>query len=151
MRAAVRRLRDDERGSATVELVLSVGVLLLMLWFMVYCGRLSDSRLRIEDAAHQAARAATLDRTLPTATTDAHSAATSALSDAGVTCQDLTVETAGTMQPGSTVTVTVHCTVDLHDLALLHVPGQTVITATFSSVVDVFRGTDGGDPGTVAV
>ena len=145
------RFRKDERGSATVELVLSVGVLLLMLWFMVYCGRLSDSRLRIEDAAHQAARAATLDRNLVTATTDAHSAAASALGDAGVTCEDLAVETAGTMQPGSTVTVTIYCTVGLHDLALLHVPGQTVITATFSSVVDVYRGTDGSDPGSTAV
>ncbi|MDI5969891.1 TadE/TadG family type IV pilus assembly protein [Streptomyces sp. SL13] len=151
MRAALRRFRDDERGSATVELVLSVGVLLLMLWFMVYCGRLSDSRLRIEDAAHQAARAATLDRDLPTATTDARSAAASTLGGTGVTCEDLAVDITGTMQPGTTVTVTVHCTVDLHDLALLHVPGQKEITATFSSVVDVYRGTDDGGPGSVAV
>ncbi|UIX34301.1 TadE family protein [Streptomyces sp. GQFP] len=135
------RVQHDARGSVTVELVLTIPVLLLMLWFLVYCGRLSDTRLQIEDAAHQAARAATLDRTRSAAAADARSTAASALSDAGVTCQSLSVTTRGTLQAGSTATVTVSCTVGLHDLALLQVPGTTTLTAEFASPVDVYRST----------
>jgi Flp pilus assembly protein TadG len=133
-----------QRGSATVELVLAVPVLLLMLWFLVYCGRQADTRLRIQDAAHQAARAATLDRTAPTGAADARSTAATVLSDAGVTCRSLTVTTTGTLAPGSTVTVAVTCAVDLHDLALLQVPGSTRLTARFAAPVDLYRSAPGG-------
>ncbi|GAA1895050.1 TadE/TadG family type IV pilus assembly protein [Streptantibioticus ferralitis] len=134
-------LRGDTRGSATVELVLSIGILILLLWFLVYCGRLSDTRLRIEDVAHQAARAASSDRNPADAAADARSTATTALSDAGVTCQSLNVATSGTLQPGSTVTVSVSCTANLHDLALLQVPGAMTLSAHFASPVDLYRGT----------
>lgn len=135
----VAQLRSDARGSVTVELVTITPVLILMLWFLVYCGRLSDARLQIEDAAHQAARAATLDRSRPAALADARATAASALSDAGITCQFLSVTTHGTFRAGSTVRVAVSCTVGLHDLALLQVPGSTTLTAEFASPVDVYR------------
>lgn len=131
--------RRDTRGSVTVELVLTLPILILMLWFLVYCGRLSDSRLKIEDAAHQAARAATLSRSQPAAAADARSTAAAALGDNGVACQSLSVTVQGTLQAGSTVTVAVSCTVDLHDLALLQVPGTTTLAAEFASPVDVYR------------
>ncbi|MFF7982852.1 TadE family protein [Streptomyces sp. NPDC007901] len=133
------QLLHDARGSVTLELVLTIPILILMLWFLVYCGRLSDTRLSIEDAAHQAARAATLDRSGHAAAADARSTATSALSEAGVTCQSLSVATSGTLHAGSTVTVSVSCTVGLHDLALLQVPGTTTLTAESTSPVDVYR------------
>ncbi|MFJ6901525.1 TadE/TadG family type IV pilus assembly protein [Streptomyces hokutonensis] len=131
----------------TVELVLTIPILILMLWFLVYGGRVSDTRLQIEDAAHQAARAATLDRSTGTAAADARSTAATALSDAGVTCRRLTVSTSGSLQAGSTVTVAVSCTVGLSDLALLQVPGSTTLTAQFASPVDVHRSSTvaGGD------
>ncbi|MEU6573606.1 TadE family protein [Streptomyces sp. NPDC046805] len=141
-------MRHDARGSVTVELVLTIPILLLMLWFLVYCGRLSDTRLQIEDAAHQAARAATLERSRPAAVADARSTAVDALSEAGVTCQTLSATVRGTLQAGSTVRVAVSCTVGLHDLALLQVPGTTTLTAEFASPVDVYRSTTptaGGD------
>lgn len=135
----VPQLRAGARGSVTVELVTITPVLVLMLWFLVYCGRLSDTRLQIEDAAHQAARAATLDRSRPAAAADARATAASALSDAGITCQVLSVTVHGTLQAGSTVRVAVSCTVGLQDLALLQVPGTTTLTAEFVSPVDVYR------------
>ncbi|MEU6351108.1 TadE family protein [Streptomyces sp. NPDC047072] len=147
-RAAGQRQHTGECGSATVELVLTIPILVLMLWFLVYCGRLSDTRLQIEDAAHQAARAATLSRSHPAAVSDARSSAESALNGAGVTCQRLTVSVHGTLRAGSTVRVVVSCTVGLHDLALLQVPGTTALTAEFASPVDVYRSTmtvAGGD------
>jgi Flp pilus assembly protein TadG len=127
------------RGSATVELVVCVPVLALMFWFLIYCGRASDTRLRIEDAAHQAARAATLDYTPAAAASDARTTATTALSDAGITCRSLAVNTRGSLAPGTTVTVTVSCTVGLDDLALLHLPAATTLSAHFTAPVDTYR------------
>jgi len=135
---------SHERGSATVELVLLAPVLLLLLWFLVYCGRLSDTRLQIEDAAHQAARAATLHPTAPAAAEAARTTAATALDEAGITCRDLTVTTHGTLANGTTVTVDVTCTVDLHDLALLQVPGTLALTARAAAPVDLYRSV-GGD------
>lgn len=131
--------RGPSRGSATVELVVGVPVLVLMFWFLIYCGRQSDTRLRIEDAAHQAARAATSDRTAAAAAADARATAAAALSDAGVSCRSFDVTTSGPLTPGSTVTVTVTCTVGLKDLALLQVPGASTLTARFSAPVDLHR------------
>ncbi|MFC8429272.1 TadE/TadG family type IV pilus assembly protein [Streptomyces sp. NPDC057253] len=131
----------SERGSVTVELVLMIPVLVLLLWFLVYCGRLSDTRLQIEDAAHQAARAATLERSRTAAVADARDAATTALREAGITCGDLSVTALGTLEPGSTVRVAVTCEVGLRDLALLQIPGRTILTAEAASPVDVYRST----------
>jgi Flp pilus assembly protein TadG len=136
-----RSLRDDERGSATAELVLLTPVLIIMLLFIVFCGRLAEANLRLEDAAHQAARAASLARSMTNAQNDAHAMASAALANAGIICQSLavTVNTAG-FRPGSTVSVEVTCTAGLSDLALLGVPGSTQISASFSSPVDTYRG-----------
>ncbi|WP_031520615.1 TadE/TadG family type IV pilus assembly protein [Streptomyces sp. NRRL F-5123] len=140
------RQEQGERGSATVELVLGVPVLVLMFWLLIYCGRASDTRLRIEDAAHQGARAASSDPTASVAAADARATATAALSDAGVACRSVTVTTRGSLAPGSAVTVTVACTVGLEDLVLLHLPGTTTMTAHFTALVDVYRSTDGTAP-----
>lgn len=142
-----RALYQDERGSATAEMALLTPLLIIMLLFIVFCGRLADSKLRLEDAAHQAARAASLARTVTAAHDDAHATAHTALADAGITCQRLavTVKTAG-LRPGSTVTVDLTCAVGLFDLALPGVPGSTTLSASFSSPVDTYRSLaqDGG-------
>ncbi|WP_020496977.1 TadE/TadG family type IV pilus assembly protein [Sciscionella marina] len=145
MRSLLRRLHRDERGSVATELTLLVPVLIVLLLFVVFCGRLADSRLRVDDAAHQAVRAATLARSSSQASSDAHATAQVALSQAGVRCQNLGVsaQLAG-LQPGSTVTVTVTCDIGLSDLAMLGVPGSTTAESTASSVVDQWRGTDPG-------
>jgi len=143
-----RALRDDERGSATAELVLLTPVLIIMLLFIVFCGRLADATLRLEDATHQAARAASLARSTTSAQNDAQATASAALADAGITCQSLAVivDTAG-LRPGATVSVDVTCTVGLSDLALLGVPGSTTLSASFSSPVDTYRGVTGAAGG----
>lgn len=135
-----RVLRRDERGSATAEMALLTPLLIIMLLFIVFCGRLADSKLRLDDAAHQAARAASLARTVTAARDDARAAAQSALTSAGISCQslDVTVETAG-LRPGSTITVDIRCAVGLSDLALLGVPGDTTLSASFASPIDTYR------------
>ncbi|WP_239312241.1 TadE/TadG family type IV pilus assembly protein [Frankia sp. Cj3] len=133
-----------DRGSATAELVLILPVLLLMLAFLVLCYRVSDARLWIADVAHQAARAASLAGTPTQAVTDARTTAQNALAGAGVTCQDLTVDTdpAGLAQ-GALVRVTVTCTARLDDLAMLGTPGSATLRASSTSPVDTF----GDQPG----
>ncbi len=127
----------SDRGSGTVELVLVMPVLLLMLLFLVLCYRISDAKLRIADVAHQAARAASIARTPTEARADALAVAQTGLADAGVTCGDLTVDTdpAG-LAPGALVRVRVACTVELHDLALLAMPGAAILHASATSPVD---------------
>lgn len=134
------RLVRDERGSATVEFVILAPLLIVMLLFVVFCGRMASTSQRVTDAAHQAARAASLARTPDAAVTDARSIAHTALANAGVTCQGFAVniDTKG-LRPGSTVTVTIVCTVGLSDLSLLGLPGTTDFRGSFSSVVDVHR------------
>ncbi|TCJ34659.1 TadE/TadG family type IV pilus assembly protein [Parafrankia sp. BMG5.11] len=129
----------SDRGSATAELVLIVPVLLLMLLFLVLCYRISDAKLRMADVAHQAARAASIAATPAEAVADARTTAQIALAGAGVTCQDLTVDTdtAG-LAPGALVRVTVACTVRLDDLAMLATPGSATLRASSTSPVDTF-------------
>lgn len=142
VRGRFRVLRRDERGSAAAELTLLTPLLILLLLFVVLCGRLADTKLRINDVAHQAARAATLARTPSQATANAQSTANAALASAGITCQSLTVSTdTQGLKPGSTVTVTVSCSVGLGDLTMLGVPGSRTFESSFSSPVDVWRGT----------
>ncbi|MEB8338045.1 TadE family protein [Streptomyces endophyticus] len=133
------RSRDDT-GSATIELVLTIPVLLLALWFLVFCGRMAGVRLLVEDAAHQAARAASSQRTEATAAAHARSTAAQALHGAGITCRGLAVRLQGSLQPGGTVQASVTCDVDLSGLAPLRVPGVMALSAEFASPVDVYRG-----------
>ncbi|MFD4560504.1 TadE family protein [Streptomyces sp. NPDC058469] len=128
-------------GSATVELVLLAPLLVSVVWLMIFCGRMTDSRLLVEDVAHQAARAASSARSVADANVEARTTAREAVRDAGITCGSLAVDVAGSVQPGGTVEVTVTCHVALSDLALLEVPGAATLSGTFSSPVDVYRGT----------
>jgi Flp pilus assembly protein TadG len=135
-----RRPAEAERGSVAAELTVLTPLLLMMLLFVVLCGRLAGTRLRLDDVAHQAARAASAARTITAAEADARSTAQAALAGAGISCRSLqvTVDTAG-LQPGGTVTARVACTVGLSDLSLLSVPGSKQLSASFTSPVDAYR------------
>jgi Flp pilus assembly protein TadG len=129
-----------ERGSVTVEAVLIAPVLVMLLVFVaVVVHRGVDARLRLDDAAHQAARAASLQRTPAAATAVAEATATSALTHAGLVCRDATVSTTTSSSPGSTVVVSVRCTVDFGQALVLGVPGSRVLNATAAEVIDIYR------------
>lgn len=130
-----------DRGSVAAEVTIAAPFLIMLLVFVaVVIHRGVDARLRLDDAAHQAARAASLERTPVTATAAAQSTATSALSSAGVSCSSLSVASAtGGMRPGGTVSVTVTCTVDLGNAMILGVPGQKRLSATAVEPIDTWR------------
>ncbi len=130
-----------DRGSVAAEVTLVTPFLIMLLVFVaVVIHRGVDARLRLDDAAHEAARAASIQRTSPTAIAAAQSTAASALSSAGVSCQSLAVDTAtGGMRPGGTVSVTVSCTVNFSDALILGVPGQKQLSATAVEPIDTWR------------
>jgi Flp pilus assembly protein TadG len=145
IRRTVSRLRGaarDESGSVAAEVAIAVPVLVAVLVFAgVLVARGVDARLRLDDVAHQAARAASLTRTAAQAQAAAQQTATASLSSAGVDCTDpaVSVDTSD-FQPGGTVTVTVSCRLDLSDAAaLLAIGSSRTLTASASSPIDTYR------------
>ncbi|WP_435208512.1 TadE family protein [Streptomyces sp. bgisy034] len=129
-----------DRGSAAVELVLVTPLLIMVLLTVVALGRLADARLVVADAAHQAARAASLARTETRARSDAQRAARDALHAERSACAHprVTVDT-GSLTPGASTSATVTCTADLRDLAIIPMPGSMTVAETAHSPVDRFR------------
>ena len=144
-RPAARRVTPalpGEEGSVAAEVAIAIPVLVAVLLFVgVLVARGVDARLRLADAAHQAARAASLTRSPAAATLAAQQAATAALHHAGVDCADpsVAVDTSD-FAPGGVVSVTVSCRLDLsYAAALLATGDQRTLTATASSPIDTYR------------
>jgi len=135
-----RRRGRGDGGSAPVELAVVVPLLVMLLLFVVLCGRLVSAQLDLDAAAHGAARAASIARTPAAADAAARRTALDTLAARGVTCRQprITVDTGG-LRPGGVVTVTVACTVPLSDLTLLGVPGSRIESSTATSPIDKWR------------
>ncbi|MGH3761036.1 TadE/TadG family type IV pilus assembly protein [Actinophytocola sp.] len=141
MSKPVKRWWRSDRGSASAELTLITPLLIMVLMFVaVVIHRGVDARLRLDDVAHQAARAASAERTSATAVHAARATAGRGLAEAGVVCASTTVaaDTAD-FRPGGTLTVTVTCAVDFGDGQLLGVPTNRTVTATATEPVDAWR------------
>ncbi|MFI1508206.1 TadE/TadG family type IV pilus assembly protein [Streptomyces sp. NPDC020597] len=138
-----RRLRGDE-GSAAIEAAVIVPSLIMFLCLAIAGGRIVTSGSKIDAAAEDAAREASIHRTTAAAQSAAHAAAGESLNDQGITCAStsVSVNTGGLNVPVGqvgTVSVTVTCTVSLSDLLLPGVPGARTLTSTATSVVDRYR------------
>jgi hypothetical protein len=120
-------------------------MLLVLVGVVIHRG--VDARIRIAGVAHQAARAASLERTPDAASIAADATATRALSSAGVACRshEVTTSTDG-LRPGDTIHVTVSCDVDLAD-ALIPAAATRRISATASEPVDLWRSVSFGPTG----
>jgi Flp pilus assembly protein TadG len=135
-----RRLRSDESGSVTAELVLLTPLLILLLLFVVALGRLAGARLDVDGAAAQAARAASIAADPSAAAAMARQTVSAALGSDDVTCGQLTVSTdTAQFSPGGSVAVTVTCVVGLSDLTGLRLPASESVTSTATSVIDIYR------------
>ncbi|MFF1741850.1 TadE/TadG family type IV pilus assembly protein [Streptomyces mirabilis] len=138
-----RRLRSDE-GSAAIEAAIVLPSLIMFLCLAIAGGRLVTSGAKIDSAAEDAAREASIHRTAAAAQSAAQTAAAESLNDQGITCAStsVSINTGGLNVPVGqvgTVTVTVTCTVNLSDLLLPGVPGARTLTSTATSVVDQYR------------
>lgn len=127
----------DDRGSISVELALSVPLVVLLLFLVIGAINVSRANLDVHAAATAAARAGSLARTPSAATAAAHDAATVNLTGH---CTAVTV-TADTSQfhRGGQFTVTIGCTVTTQRLTGVGVPGRLTVTATSTSPLDRYR------------
>nr|WP_107905390.1 TadE family protein [Streptomyces chartreusis] len=137
------RLRGDE-GSAAIEAAIILPALIMFLCMAIAGGRIVTSGAKIDAAAEDAAREASIHRTAGAAQAAAHAAAAESLNDQGITCASTSVaiNTGGLNVPVgqvATVTATVTCTVTLSDLLLPGVPGAKTLESTATSVVDMYR------------
>lgn len=137
----MRRWRDD-RGLASIELVLMTPVLFLVLSFLVVAGRLAMVKGDIAAATRDAARAASRAATYEQAEIDARTIAEASLGGRDVTCQNLTVTLGdrSMFRAGGTVAATLSCDVSLADVAIPGLPGQRRVTDNSVEVIDAYRG-----------
>lgn len=131
---------SDDRGGATVELVLLATPLVLLILFVVFVGRVAQAQLDVRQAAAAAARAASVTQTAGAAAATARDEAVGNLTAAGVDCTSQTVDVSASMAPGSRVSVTVTCPIALADLTGVGLPGARTIRARAIEQVDKFRG-----------
>lgn len=134
--------RRDDRGAVTSEMAIVMVVFFMgFLMLVVYAGRVGQAENDVRSAAHEAARAATLEATPADAEARARAVATTNLSASGVACaggSNIVVDTSNFV-PGGWVTVTVSCNADFSDVTSLAVPGSRTFTASAAEVIDVYR------------
>jgi len=135
----------EERGSVTVELALLVPALVLVLGLLVAGGRIWFARTSVAEAAQTAARAASLARTAPAASSAGQDAGRASLATAGLRCSSASVQvhTAGFAVPvgaPATVRSSVRCTVPLQDILLPGLPGSLLLSGEGASALDTYRG-----------
>jgi Flp pilus assembly protein TadG len=137
----LERRRADDRGSAAVEAAIIAPAVIALLLLVVLAGRVVEAGGEVQSAASAAARAGSQQRTEAAAVEVAEQTVNDNLVDAGMSCTPLAqVKVEADVEPGGQVKVTVRCTVQLGDMALLHLPGSRDFEATATEVVDTFRG-----------
>jgi Flp pilus assembly protein TadG len=128
-----------------LEVAIVAPALLLLILLAVAAGRTTLAANSVADAAHDAARAASLARTSFDARRAAATTAATTLANQGRACVTLTAETdtgdfAVPVGQPAVVTVTVSCRVSYSDLtALPGLPGSRTLTSTFTSPLDQYR------------
>ena len=128
----------SERGTMSIEVVVLVPVLLLITMVAVAGGRIVSAQGMVEAASRDAARAASMERSVGAANTAANQSLSRA-DTANANCS-AGVDVGG-FRRGGTVRVSVSCRVKLSDLGLVFLPGTTVVRAESSAPVDQWRGT----------
>lgn len=133
----------DERGSAALEVIVLVPALMALVGMVVGGARIWSARATVDEAAHRAARTATVISDARTSGAMGRAAGMANLQD--LPCRPGAVDLDTTVlsrPPGSSghVTATASCTVALSDLLVPGLPGRLTLTADAASVADRYRG-----------
>ena len=131
-----------EAGSASVlTVVLFTPIIVVLLGFVSFAGRITAARNDVNAAARDAARAASIQTDRQAGAAAAEQTTRAALGDRNVTCAELRVSTVyRPLTVGDMVQVTVSCTVGLRDLVGLGLPGNRVVVAVGYEPLDRYRG-----------
>lgn len=134
---SVRRIRS-ERGSMSVEVVLTVPILVMFTLLVLAGGRYVAVKADIDAAARDAARAASFERSEPAARAAALAAANASdVNDSFSSCDVTGVN--GSFEAGGVVNVSVRCTVSNDGLGLVGLTGSRNFEATSSAPIDRYR------------
>ncbi len=136
------RTDADERGSVSVEFAIVMAAILLgFVALAIYGGRVVQAENDVRSAAHEAARAASLEGSPEAADAAARSVAVANLTRSGVACgpSPQVVVDLSQFGPGGQVSVTITCTASLGDVGSLGVGDTRAFTASATEVIDRFR------------
>ena len=128
----------SERGTMSIEMVVLVPVLLLITMVAVAGGRIVSAQGMVEAASRDAARAASMERSVGAASTAANRSLSQA-DTANASCS-AGVDVGG-FRRGGAGTVSGSGRGKLSDLGQVFLPGTTVVKAESSAPVDQWRGT----------
>jgi Flp pilus assembly protein TadG len=136
--------RRDQRGAASVELVILVPALMIMLGLLVAGGRLWFARAAVVEASESTARAASLARSAGEARAAGHRAADRVLATEGLRCggDSVSVDTSAFGIPvgtPATLTATVTCRVPFADLSIPGMPGSITVRSVGAAALDTYR------------
>jgi Flp pilus assembly protein TadG len=138
---AARVLRRPDQGSATLETILMIPILVFAFILIPATYHGVNAKLRLDEAAAQAARDATLATSPGQAEQAASQDIAQDLEGLGAACSQTTDEIdVGQLAPGSTVTVTLTCHTTAQAMAGLSLGANWQISATARSVVDQYAG-----------
>ena len=130
---------DGEAGSAVLETVLVVPLLLLLLAAVIGAGRVTLAHQRVDEAAAQAARAAAAAASPSAARSSATATAPLSLVGASLDCRRMTVEVDTVdFRPGGSVSVEVACLADL-GRGVPGLSGSRWISGRSTEGIDTFR------------
>ena len=128
----------DERGSATVELVLLTPVLMALALFVLLAGRSGEALRQVQHAADHGARAAS-QASAERQEEAARAAAASDLRGVGRSCKEQSVGVERTkIGRLDAVRVTVSCRIEHAGLQLLGISSRSV-SAESIEVIDLYR------------
>ena len=138
----MKRLHQDH-GVATVELAIMTPVIVALLMLTIGFGKVAQARTWVDQAAHAAARSASLERTGGTASASGNASARQYLTHQGLECssEEIQLDTSGftaALGEPAAVTARVTCTVPLQDIAGRPV-GSKTFTGTATSPIDPYR------------
>lgn len=132
---------NADAGSVTIEAILILPLVLISVLGIVAAGRGTHAATMVAAAAHDAARAASIDRDPAAARADATRTALGSLHRGGTSCHTATVSVdTSAFAPGGVVTVRVTCHVALGSLGLPGIPGDIAIARSGRSPLDQYRG-----------
>lgn len=133
----------SDRGASSVELVIIAPVLVMLILLVVGLGRMALARQQVDSSAHEAARAASLQRTAGAAASDGQAAGRRAIDETGLSCAQLRVNVdTSSYRPGGHIRATVTCIADLSDVTLAGLPGSKTYTSSAIVPIEQWRGPD---------
>lgn len=134
----------DERGSASIEMVILAPAFGMLLALLVMGGRLAMAEQSVQSAASAAARAASIERGDDSRERGLEAAQTY-LTEQGLECSSFDVQVDASAKEtdpgveGQFVRATVSCDVDLTGLGLPGGTGTSTVSADAASPLDTYR------------